>query len=174
MLIPDLEFDGQLLTWKDQKYTATSGLPDFQDPKKQCTPDAGPVPEGLYKLLLTDGGQAKDDGKGVCNLRPSWGIQSIPRGVAAGACESYWANWGNNRVRMEPADPKTKSVCAGKRAGFYVHDSTKGYSHGCIEVEKSFFSRLRTNAPTNRQGALLLRVLYVKDRPTYGGTREQK
>lgn len=174
MLIPDLEYDGQILTWKGQKYKATSGLSDSQDPEKQCAPDAGPVPEGLYKLLLADGGQAKDDGKGVCKLRPAQGIQSIPRGVPAGVCEPYWANWGNNRVRMEPADVKTKSVCAGKRSGFYIHDSTKGYSHGCIEVETGFFSRLRTYAPANRQAALFLRVLYVKGRPTYGGTREPK
>lgn len=68
------------------------------------------------------------------------GLEYHPRGQAAGTCEIYWANWGYNRIRLESADEKTRKACGGKRGGFYIHDSTKGYSHGCIEVEPVFFS----------------------------------
>tara|TARA_B100001109_G_scaffold255904_1_gene263100 strand:+ start:29899 stop:30255 length:357 start_codon:yes stop_codon:yes gene_type:complete len=63
-------------------------------PGEQCTPEAGPVPEGQYKVFISDHGIAEDDGRGICALKPSWGIQVIPRGSAAGGCEPYWANWG--------------------------------------------------------------------------------
>lgn len=94
----DLFYDGQFIKWNDKRlvFKATSGMPGHQLPEKQCIPDAGPVPEGLYKVYIVDHGLAKDDGRGACALKPSWGIQEIPRGAKAGACEPYWANWGKN------------------------------------------------------------------------------
>lgn len=167
----DMEFDGQTLTWHGSgRFRATTGLPEHQFPQYQCVKDAGPVPEGLYKVFVNSLGSARDDGTGFCNLSPGWGIQTIPRGAAAGECESFWANWGRNRARMEPADSKTRSACSPIRGGFYLHDSTKGYSHGCIEVESSFFSILRSRASSARRGQFLLQVRYVPDRVTNGGT----
>ena len=56
----DMEFDGQQLRWKGTcKYRATSGLPDYQVPENQCLKDKGPIPEGLYKVLVSDRGAAK-------------------------------------------------------------------------------------------------------------------
>ena len=61
----DMEYDGQHLSWTDVgKFNATSGLTGFQTPTQQCTPDAGPIPEGFYKLQLTNEGVARDDGTG--------------------------------------------------------------------------------------------------------------
>jgi hypothetical protein len=102
-----------------------------------------------------------------CKLKPASGIQYIPRG---GSCEPTFANWGNNRVPFVAADERTKQACPQHRAGFYLHDSTKGYSHGCIEIEVAFFNRLylyRLVATTRR---LALRVAYAHP-TTYGGTR---
>ena len=134
----ELLYNGSLVTWVGKRvYRATSGMPGHQVPTDQCLPDRGPVPEGLYKLFIQDLGTAVDKGKNQCALKPAWGIQKIPRGAAAGACDPYWANWGYNRVRMEPADKATRQRCAPlKRSGFYMHDSVKGFSHGCIEVDK--------------------------------------
>lgn len=47
-------------------------------------------------------------------------------------------NWGYNRIRLESADEKTRKACGGKRGGFYIHDSTKGYSHGCMKWNRCF------------------------------------
>ena len=55
-------------------------------------------------------------------------------------------NWGENRVRLNALhidNPKARN-----RGGFYLHDSTKGFTHGCIEIEPRFFARLRTLATT--------------------------
>jgi len=169
--LEDMAFDGQVLDWRGVRFKATSGLPTHQHPDEQCVPDAGPIPQGTYRVMAADRGPATDDGTGLCTLQPGWGLQRIPRGAEAGECEVYWANWGRNRVRLEPADAQTRRACSPARGGFYLHDSTKGYSHGCIEVEPAFFSTLRNRAPQNPRGVYTLRVQYVPGRATNGGTK---
>jgi len=80
-----LLFDGQVLGWlgRGLSWKATSGLPGSQLPSEQCTPEAGPTPEGDYRIALLLGSMAMDDGRGQCALAPSWKIEKIPRGVAA-------------------------------------------------------------------------------------------
>ncbi|CAP44457.1 tlde1 domain-containing protein [Bordetella petrii] len=167
----DMIYDGQRVSWPGHgTFRATSGLPGFQLPGESCTAESGPVPPGFYKIYLADQGVAKDDGRDACNLKPAWGIQSIPRGAAAGDCEQPWSNWGTNRARLEPADAATRNRCAPARGGFYLHDSTKGYSHGCIEVEGRIFPLLRTYARGNRQATMIIKVEYAVGRVTNGGT----
>lgn len=181
-----LLYDGQRLFWfpvgvgPPMSYRATSGLPGFQTPANQCIQDAGPVPEGQYVLILRIDPRdfARDNGAGQCALAPAWNIQRIPRGgpamlppsaSAANACEPFWANWGENRVRIEPADAATRRQCGASRSGFYLHDSTKGYSHGCIEVEPAFFQDLRRRVNPSRADRLSLTVRYAHT-STNGGT----
>ena len=96
----------------------------------------------------------------------------IPRGSDAADCEPYWANWGRNRARMEPADVATRARCRPiMRGGFYLHDSTKGYSHGCIEVEGRLFPLLRSHHLATKTATLTLKVKYVPARSTNGGTK---
>jgi len=171
-MIYQLTYDGAKLSWHGKGvYKASSGMPGYQKSTEQCLPNKGPVPEGSYYIPLIEGAAATDDGTGTCNLSPSWQIQTIPRGSAAGVCEPYWANWGNNRVRFEPADDVTKRSCLPiKRGGFYLHDSTKGYSHGCIEVEGAFFTQLRAYIKINKEKRLKLQIKYSGG-STYGGTK---
>ena len=170
-MLTDMLFDGLVLSWGGRRFKATSGLPGWQMPQNQCLPDQGPIPEGFYRFSIKDAGSARDDGTQQCRLTPAAGIQTIPRGEAAGLCEPYWANWGRNRVRLEAADVKTRQACKPARSGFYLHDSTKGYSHGCIEVEPAFFQALHGHVVTTGKQSLALRVQYVADRATNGGTR---
>jgi hypothetical protein len=172
-MIFDMAYDGQRIEWRGRGvFKATSGLSGFQIPKNSCIPDSGPVPEGFYKIFVSDHGTAADDSSGHCVLAPSWGIQKIPRGRAAGSCEPYWANWGRNRARMEPADIPTKIRCSPlMRGGFYLHDSTKGYSHGCIEVESKIFPFMHAYHKTTQKSTLIIKVFYVDGRPTNGGTK---
>ena len=131
------------------------------------------LPEGVYKVYIGDQGVAKDDGRGLCGLKPAWGIQQIPRGSTGNSCEVYWANWGYNRARMEPANTATKLKCNPiSRGGFYLHDSTKGFSHGCIEVESRLFDLLRRHNKLTEKRSINLQVKYIKGRATYGGTKK--
>ncbi|MEJ2669744.1 MAG: DUF2778 domain-containing protein [Gammaproteobacteria bacterium] len=172
-MIHDMTYDGQNISWPGRgTFKATSGLPGSQLPKDSCVPDIGPIPEGFYKVFISDHGTAQDDGTGFCALKPSWGIQEIPSGAAAGVCEPFWANWGRNRARMEPADVATKNRCSPvTRGGFYLHDSTKGYSHGCIEVETRLFPLLRNCHKTTKKSTVIIKVSYVEGESTNGGTK---
>ncbi len=52
------------------------------------------------------------------------------------------------------------------------HDSTKGYSHGCIEVEGRLFSMLENYRRSSKKNTMTIKVAYVKGRPTNGGTKK--
>jgi hypothetical protein len=70
----DMTYDGQIITWPGRRaFKATSGLAGFQLPKNSCVPNSGPIPEGLYKVYISDHGIAQDDGTGYCSLKPSCG-----------------------------------------------------------------------------------------------------
>lgn len=165
-----LAYDGIKVTWGKEMFRATSGKRGYQLPENQCIPDHGPVPEGNYYIPLIEGSYAEDDGTGLCKLIPSWRIEKIPRGEMAGDCESNWANWGNNRVRFEPNDDATKAKCNPYRSGFYLHDSIKGFSSGCIEIEQHFFDALRTYIKSSTGKKLFLNINYTVGSTTYGGT----
>jgi len=185
-MTPYLTYNGQELTWwpGGQTFPASSGLPGSQSVANQCVPDAGPIPAGNYRLQLKVDPHtyARNDGTNTCRLSPASGIQKIPRGglplaapsgPSAGACEGYWANWGWNRVRLT-ADTATSKACVSykvKRDGFYIHDSTKGFSHGCIEVDGSFFNKLYAHTKKAKESTMLLKVSY-KHESTYGGTKK--
>lgn len=183
-----LVYDGQQLHWQNPRdggvaasFKATSGMNhpsvgNFQNTSQICTPEYGPVPTGVYVLKLwIDPGPAKID-PATCGLEPSWKIQTIPRGKDAKFpkmdCEPYVANWGHHRIRFEPADGPTRAICKPvHRGGFYLHDSTKGFSHGCIEVETAFFTRLKRYASSGHAGTSLTLEVNYAHKSTYGGTR---
>jgi hypothetical protein len=174
----DLHYDGRVLHWKGNgTFKATSGLLGHQDPAQQCIGDAGPIPEGSYYLLLHEDTDRAAANMEQCRLFAASYLQSIPRGQEAGDCEAVWANWGTNRIRLLPADPETLRACKPRRNGFYLHDSTKGFSHGCIEIEGRFFSALRARIQSDRRARsahpdarLYLLVKYLPGRITNGGT----
>ncbi len=57
--------------------------------------------------------------------------------------------------------------------GFYIHDSTKGYSHGCIEVEPVFFRILKQETEKeNGEKTFTVNVKYVSGQQTNGGTKQ--
>ena len=73
---------------------------------------------------------------------------------------------------MEPANESTKKKCSPiHRGGFYLHDSTKGYSHGCIEVESKLFGHLRKYHDASKKQFIILQVKYVAGKNTNGGTK---
>lgn len=168
-MTPSLKYNGNKVTWTQKSYKATSCMKGYQLVSNQCLKNKGPVPEGLYKVYINDLGIAEDNGNGTCSLKPAWGIQSIPRGEDAGSCESFWANWGYNRARLEPANSDTKSKCNPIRGGFYLHDSTKGFSHGCIEVESKLLVGLKEHGAKTGLSRIILQVEY-EGTTTYGKT----
>jgi len=172
----DLLYDGPRLQWPGHGiFRATSGGRRSQSADKQCDRETGPIPEGGYFLWLRED-PSQPEPNDLCKLSPTWGLQTIPRGQAAGQCEPYWSAWGYNRIRLVPLDQKARLACSEPRDGFYIHDSTKGYTHGCIEVEPRFFQILRhvvsLAATSNAHDTKKLRLLvkYLPGQSTYGST----
>jgi hypothetical protein len=170
----DLLYNGTMLIWDGHGvFNATSGLPGHQDASQQSHPDEGPVPEGLYSFPLILAADATMTGPGKLDVRE--GIEHLPDSWQWNGQPYRNEAWGPDRIRLTIVhidDPKNR-----KRAGFYLHDSTKGFSHGCIEVDPLFFRRLRefVQLPLRaRHGRtrLTLRVKYPSTTATtYGGTR---
>jgi len=175
MIHYDLLYDGPTLQWPGQGlFRASSGIPGRQSSVLQCDPTGGPILEGSYFLLLRED-PALPVPTPDCAIPPSWQIQRIPAGAEAGACAPTWALWGRNRVRLTRVGPLPPE-CRTPRGGFYIHDSTKGYTHGCIEVEPRFFEVLRHVLATmdsphgKRKDRLNLLVKYLPGQTTNGGT----
>ncbi len=158
----DMTYDGKNLKWATETFKATSGLLGHQRADQQNQKEHGPIPEGTYRLLAKDVGVAKSV-NGNFVVRP--GIETLPPNP------QLRETWGPDRVFLEIVSID-RADCRG-RNGFYLHDSQKGYTHGCIEVEPRFFARLRDLAL--RSGGKLvtleLRVKYPSPQSkTYGGT----
>ncbi|MCA9012617.1 MAG: DUF2778 domain-containing protein [Planctomycetaceae bacterium] len=166
----DLVYSGTLLKWDTiGTWKATSGLPGFQNSMHQFKMDKGPIPEGRYSVPLKIGGNAslvnpKRDRAGnitESQLDVRSEIESLqcitdPRDHVT---VLLFQNWGSNRVRL--TKQRVKYSKAAHRDGFYLHDSTKGFSHGCIEVETAFFASLRNFSKSNpKKHFLSLEVNY--------------
>ncbi len=183
-----LKYNGIELVWIEggkikYLFPATSGIHaydgkrSFQRPADQCVKDAGPIPEGTYALRLQYNSNLISEVADpvTCRLKAAKGIQQIPTGDAKKGtdhCTPYWNNWGYNRVRVDPYDTKARKACSGNRSGFYIHDSHKGYTHGCIEVQHTFFVYLYRLVNSNsKQKSMLLDVDYGKKKTTRGSTK---
>jgi hypothetical protein len=186
----DLYYLGRYLVWRRTLpasaagsnyllFSASSG--NFAFASAQNQPDNGPVPEGLYRFLakldpkqssvqLANDALPKEGGPDGLISNTRQGIQYLPVG---GNGNVFW-NWGSKRVRLEPI-----TALSSARGGFYLHNSTKGYTHGCIELGKSiesrprdFFGLLEEHAVTASKQFLTLKVKYrTPDTSTRGDTK---
>jgi len=171
-----LMYNGTTLTWYGGQngdttkaiatYKATSGMPKQQTPSEHVNV-GGPIPEGDYKAQIwLDIKQAEIDPT-KNTLKPGWGIQEIPTYKDdKGQIQSRAPDWGFRRVRIDPK----KGTDTHGRGGFYIHDSSKGYSHGCVETEQSFFDQLIKFREAGNKSIDFV-IKYTGD-TTYGGTKK--
>lgn len=173
---PDMVYNGTSLTWHGHcVFNATSGLPEHQNASQQAHADeahnnSGPIPEGLYSFPLIFGTDATMIQPG--QLDKQEGIEHLPGAWQYHGRTYQNQAWGPDRVRLTIVhidDPKNRH-----RAGFYLHDSSKGSSHGCIEVAPFFLRQLRrfVDLPRSTRAGrtrLYLRVKYPSaSASTYG------
>jgi hypothetical protein len=162
----DLIYNGTRLTWNRTPvawFRATSGM--TRNAGAQDKEDQGPIPQGVYTFLaeLDPMGTATYDPKSEKLVDTREGIQNIPPGTPVSV------PWGKHRVRLTPLSGGIAS-----RGGFYLHDSDKGHTHGCIETEEAFFRMLIAYAkdPAKSKRRLTLKVAYSSpNAATEGGTK---
>ena len=133
---PDfLLYNGNFLIWfRDYKefkrFPATSGQDCYQFARFQKVKDEGPIPEGSYTINLSlkanRFAQVSKDG----DIIPGEGIQKIPEISDTNWGYDFTEDWGTMRARLIP-DYIAKNKY--NRGNFYIHNSNKGYSSGCIE-----------------------------------------
>ena len=114
----------------------TSGYQQVAEAQTDRSPNnPGPTPEGDYKIDLTPDPNrivSVDPESGGTN--PGKGIEKLPSKVLLNGGQTMtYGSWGTIRARLQK-DPGNKRIGGDN---FYLHDSDKGYSHGCIEVSKS-------------------------------------
>ena len=170
----DMLYNGVSLQWYHHGlFRATSGLKDHQNADQQSHTDEGPIPEGLYHFPLILAKDGTMVGPGQLDGRE--GVEHLPDKFRYGKKEFLNNAWGADRVRL--TIDHIDDVRNRHRGGFYLHDSTKGFSHGCIEVDPKFFLKLRAfvKLPSNLRGEkkhLYLKVKYPSAHAsTYGNTK---
>jgi len=170
---PDLFYNGTTLEWYGVGvFKASSGLPGHQRADEQLNSDEGPIPEGLYSfpLKMTRDADIESIDREGAHLDRREGVEHLPPSFEFRGKTYINQAWGPDRVRLTVQHYKNPKV---KRAGgFYLHDSHKGFSHGCIEVEQRFFMQLRGYiARGGKRTRLYVKVDYPSaTASTYGGT----
>ncbi|WP_254510045.1 hypothetical protein [Anatilimnocola floriformis] len=185
MTATDLHYNGKHLFWfgvgnfkKTKEFAATSGMTNHQTADEQGERDRGPIPEGQYKFFINNAGTAHvvDPSDDNFTLDTRQGIESLEDMKDDQGHTFNSSAWGKNRVRLNlimlsHPNPKTS-----QRGGFYLHDSHKGFTHGCIEVDTAFFKRLRifaTEQAKHKNGKKFLTLLVkypTADASTRGAT----
>jgi RHS repeat-associated protein len=187
-----LKYTGQTLTWYAgeygdttkalHNYKATSGLleidkqgnvRDYQNAQYQGKRNAGPTPEGKYRVnLKPDANRTATADPSTGELVPNkegGGIEKIPDTFTTSKGQTYtYPGWGKNRAYLEPQ----KGTNTKNRGSFYLHDSTKGFTHGCIETESGLFDQLKDYQKDNK--SIDVMIDYPKgSSSTYGDTYQQ-
>lgn len=151
---------------------------DVQYAKYQSYKNVGPTPEDKYKLNLKEdpNREANVDMK-TGNLLRGNGVEKIPEKIDIPDKEGFiwtYADWGKNRVRMEPVNVSGASSKDRDLGSFYFHDSEKGYSHGCTEVEGAFFDKLKEYRDAGNE-KIDVKVQYPNpNHHTNGGTKKEE
>ena len=148
---------------------------NLQNESYQWVPGGGPTVAGEYELKLGTELEKKAKVKNHDLERANVGIESLKDlpGLTKEENESLLSAWGEHRVRMHPVNVKHPQSKYGvdKRdlESFYFHDSKKGYTSGCHEVESRFFDDLKKYIKSGNT-TIKVMVSYTKDQSTYGGT----
>jgi uncharacterized protein RhaS with RHS repeats len=136
-----MEYTGEKLTWyggspgeravKLHEWKATSGVHKQQKP--ECAEiEFGPIPKGEYVVNLKRDPQriAPQVPGRQLGPTPGGGISQIPKDEKG---NTEFREWGNQRAKLDPK----KGTNTHGRDGFYLHDSAKGYTHGCVECPET-------------------------------------
>ena len=117
---------------------------NYQNSRYQHVRNLGPTVEGKYKLNLMPEPEVARVRNNLVESGRGKGIQSLKNMPDENGNPRNSSDWGDNRISMIPinvSQPTDDNGRPGNRdlGSFYIHDSTKGETHGCIEIETRFF-----------------------------------
>ncbi len=145
-------------------YAGTSGAEGFQSAALQDDADEGPIPEGDYKINLALSPRRFSQIDPTGQTDQSDGVERVINGDGS-RNNLMWGRWRARLNRENSTSP---------RGNFYLHDSYKGYSHGCIETETIVYYFLLYLSDAG-YSAIKVKVQYSKPNlSTNGGTKNLK
>ena len=162
------------------EYKSTSGYAnefygeDFRNSKYQHIPNLGPTVEGKYQLKLGDGSIKKAKTHKGALIRANDGIESLTE-IDSVDNDAILQSWGEKRIRMQkvdvkqPVDNESGEISERDLDSFYFHDSKKGHTSGCHEIESQFFDDLQEHSKKGNK-KIEVKVEYKANQSTYGGT----
>ena len=158
-----------LFTFKGTSGKVDENNKDYRNSKYQKVAYKGPVPEGTYRIdLVPDPNRVaryNSDAYIVSSLQG--GIEQLPyvgydrNGVAYG-----YQEWGTWRAKLQPL----QGTNTYGRKDFYFHNSTKGYSHGCIECSNSIYYVLKEYRNSGKKYIDVVVDYPTNSSTTYGET----
>jgi len=151
---------------------------NLQKAKFQDVKGGGPTPAGNYHINLKPEPDrvAKADSKtGELKKNPDGGIEKIPSFVENPNKPGYgWSylEWGKNRAHLEPDNVTGASNKQRDNNSYYFHDSEKGYTHGCTEVQTEFFDKLNEYRDDGNEAIEVVIKYPSAESSTNGGTKK--
>ena len=142
---------------------------DYRNSKYQRKKDRGSIPEGTYRINLVPSPNRKAKYDEDANLvsSPQGGIEQIPDiGYDRDGVSYVYDGWGTWRARLDPL-PGTKTY---GRSSFYLHNSDKGFTHGCIESSSSIYNVLIRYRSSGRKYIDVVIDYPTTNSTTYGHT----
>lgn len=169
-----------------QTFKATSGYKgpdiygkqwDLQNSKYQKIKNGGPTSEGKYHINLKpdpDRVAIADTKTGEIMKNKDGGIEKLPSFVEnpnkPGSGWTY-SEWGRNRAALVSDNVTGASNTERDNNSFYLHDSEKGYTHGCTEVQTELFDKLKEYRNAGNDKIDVVVKYPSKDHNTNGGTK---
>lgn len=153
---------------------------NLQKGKYQNVRNAGPTPEGRYYINLKPDPNrvaSADPQTGELKRNPEGGIEKIPDFVENPNREGYgwtYADWGENRAHLEPVDVTGAKPEERDNNSYYLHDSEKGYTHGCTEVDGDLFNKLKEYREAGNEKIDVIVQYPNGEHSTNGGTEKSK
>ena len=124
------------------------GQNNYQEARFQNIKDKGPTPEGDYHINLEPDPDRQvetfwNNGNIDFKKREEGGIETLTFPNPTTGTLSYSPAWGMHRAALTPDNVTGAKDSERDNSSYYFHDSTKGYTHGCTEVDTELFSQLK-------------------------------
>ncbi len=127
----------------------------------------GPLPEGDYSIDLSLDPNRQTEISSNGETIPGKGIQKITY-IKGGKEYVRYPDWGSQRAKL---DANSSTKLGGRDGNFYFHNSSKGYTHGCIETETGFFTLLKTLRKT--QATIRVKIQYKSQNSSTNGNTKK-
>ena len=153
------------------------GKNNYQEARFQNKKDRGPTPEGNYHINLVPDPDRQvetfmNNGYVDFKKREEGGIETLTFPNPTTGELSYNPAWGMHRAALTPDNVVGAKDTERDNSSYYFHDSTKGYTHGCTEVDTELFNHLKDYRDAGNKRIDVMVKYNDPHHKTNGGTKK--